>query len=174
MIESRQEIACIFCLKMFRIWTCSWNIYKLSINIWLQWPCPLTCDLQNLNRSSLSPSRPLYQIWRNSLKAFLRYHIRRIGGPWDLWPPQGLFRDIMFSNMSQTYVTSQWPWPLTFDLPNLISSSLSHSKRKSLKAFLRNCVHKKSGWTYVCMSLRTTWKRNASGPSYRWGGGIIN
>ncbi len=104
-----------------------WNIYKLSINIWLQWPW----------------------IWRKSLKAFLRYRIHRIGGPSDLWPPKSIqdhpwiqvdlytkfeestsrrFRDIMFSNMKQTNVTSQWPWPLTFDRQNLISSSLSHSE----------------------------------------------
>ncbi len=122
----------------------------------------------NLNRSSLSPSGTLCQIWRNSFMAFLRYRIHRIGGLGDLWPPKSnqvlspsgpfhnkfekstsrCFQDIMFSNMVQT---SQWPWPSTYDCQNLFSSSLSHSEhlckvwRKSLQAFLRYCVHKKSG-----------------------------
>ncbi len=73
------------------------NIYKLSINIWLQWPCPLTCDLQNLNRSSLSPSGPLHQIWRIYLKAFPRYYVLKYGPDkrdvtvtltFDPWPPK--------------------------------------------------------------------------------------
>ncbi len=94
----------------------SWNIYKLSINIWLQWPCPLTCDLQNPIRSSLSPSGPLYQIWRNSLKAFLRYRIHRIGGPSDLWPPKS----------NQVILESKWTFiPNLKNLPQGISEILN-------------------------------------------------
>ncbi len=107
----------------------SWNIYKLSINIWLQWPCPLTRDLQNLKRSSLSPSGPWYQILRNSLKAFPRYYVLKHGPDkrdvtvkltFGLWPPKS----------HQFILESQW----TFEV-----------WRKSLKAFLRYRVHKNYG-----------------------------
>ncbi len=85
------------CIKLEQKSKHSWNIYKQSINIWLQWLWTLTLDLQNLSRSSLSPSGPLYQIWRNSLKAFPRYYVLKHGPDkcdvtvtltFDLWPPK--------------------------------------------------------------------------------------
>ncbi len=58
-----------------------------------------------------------------------------------------------------TDVRSQWPWPLTFDHQNLISSSLSPSGclwqiwRNSLKALLRYYVHENG-------TDRRIWKHN--------------
>lgn len=44
-----------------------------------QWPWPLTLDCQNSIISSLSPSGHLCQMWRKSLKVFLRYLVHKNG-----------------------------------------------------------------------------------------------
>ncbi len=96
---------------------------------------PLTSALQNLIRPSLSPSGPLYQIWRIYLKVFPRYYVLKHG--------------------SDKHVTVT----LTFDRQNLISSSFSHSEhlckvwRKSLKTFFRYHIHKKSRRTDLRRAL---------------------
>ena len=47
-----------------------------------QWPWPLTFGHQNLVASSLSPGGHVYQIRRNSVKAFLRYCVHKNGMDW--------------------------------------------------------------------------------------------
>ncbi len=67
----------------------------------------LPFDLQNLIRSSLSHSKHLCKVWKENLKAFLRFHVYR-------------------HNVNMRLL---WPWHLTHDPQNLISSSVSHGAK---------------------------------------------
>ncbi len=76
----------------------------------------------------------------------------------------------MFSNLAQTNVTSQWPWHLTYDPQNLISSSL-RTFVQSLKKIPQSVLEILCSQE-IRTAGQTTRKHNASGPGYRQRGGI--
>ncbi len=92
----------------------------------------LTYDLQNLIRSSLSPSGPSYQIWRFYLKAFPRYYVLKHGADkhditvtltFDLWPPKS----------NRFILESQWT--LVQSLKKIPQSVLEISRSQEICCF---------------------------------------
>lgn len=93
-----------------------------------KWCCEVTVTLSldhwNLIGSSLSPSGCLSHIWRNPIKAFLRYCINKL---------------------EMVFVRSQWPWPLTTKIESVhpwVLWGLSQIWKNSIKALLRYRVNK--------------------------------
>ncbi len=111
----------------------------------------LTFDHQILISSSLSPSGRLYQIWRNSFKVFLSYHVHKngTGGQTadrraDMWVPV-----VLYQNVHKDTDTCHRLWGDVIWMANMTEHNhKTASVPGSILAFLT-----KSTWMHKCLWL---------------------